>query len=107
MRRIDIFLIGIAIFVAGTLVYILFRLFGLGELKAGVWSQLVLVVGLLSWIFSYLFRAVTGNMTYNRQVEEYKAAVLEKQLESLSEEELAALQAQIESETEEEEKSTP
>ena len=100
MRRIDIFLLAIAVFVAGGLVYVLFRLLGLDGLKAGVWSQLVLIVGLLSWIFSYLFRAVTGNMTYNRQMEEYKAAVLEKQLESLSEEELAALQAKVEAEEE-------
>lgn len=98
MRRIDVLLIGLGVFAAGGGAYVLLKVVGLEATDAGIWSQVILVLGLLGWLASYLFRAVTQQMTYNRQVQEYKDAVLQKQLEELSPEELAALQAQIEAE---------
>jgi len=98
MRRIDVLLIGVGVFALGGGAYVLLKVMGLEATDAGIWSQVILVLALLGWLASYLFRAVTQQMTYNRQVQDYKDAVLQKQLEELSPEELAALQAQIEAE---------
>lgn len=107
MRRIDVFGIGIAIFVAGGLVYLLLQLSGLDSVDAGIWSQAVLVAGLVGWLLTYLVRAVTQNMTYNQQVKDYKEAVLQKRLEELTLEELAQIQAEIEQEQQSAEDSSP
>lgn len=98
MRRIDVIGIGIGIFVAGGLAYLGLQLAGLDNVAAGIWSQLLLVGGLIGWLLSYLFRAVTQQMTYNQQIEDYKDAVLQKRLEELSPEELAKIQAEIDAE---------
>ena len=98
MRRIDVLLIGVGVFALGGGAYVLLKVMGLEATDAGIWSQVILFLALLGWLASYLFRAVTQQMTYNRQVQDYKDAVLQKQLEELSPEELAALQAQIEAE---------
>lgn len=98
MRRIDVLLIGIGVFAVGGGAYVLLKVLGLEAADAGIWSQVILVLGLLGWLASYVFRAVTQQMTYNQQVQEYKDAVLQKQLEELSPEELAVLQAKIEAE---------
>jgi hypothetical protein len=71
---------------------------GLDNLEAGIWSQLLLVGGLVGWLFTYLFRVGTKQMTYNQQVKDYKEAVLQKRLEEMTPSELAALQAEIEQE---------
>ncbi|MBD1834024.1 DUF3007 family protein [Trichocoleus sp. FACHB-90] len=96
MRRIDIIGIGIGIFVAGGLAYLVLQLAGLDSLEAGIWSQLLLVGGLVGWLLTYLFRVGTKNMTYNQQLKDYEDAVLQKRLEELTPEELAKLQAEIE-----------
>lgn len=96
MRRLDVLTLGLLLLLAGGGAYGLFRAFGFDPLDAGVWAQAVLVVGLVGWLLTYLFRAATRQMTYFQQVEDYKQAVLEKRLESLSPEALAALQAEIE-----------
>ncbi len=98
MRRIDVLLIGVGVFAFGGGAYVLLKVLGLEATDAGIWSQVILVLALLGWLASYLFRAVTQQMTYNRQVQDYKDAVLQKQLEELSPEELAALQAKIDAE---------
>ena len=98
MRRIDIIGIGIGIFAIGGLFYLLLQVFGLNSLDAGIWSQLLLVGGLIGWVFTYLFRALTQQMTYNQQVKDYKDAVLQKRLEEMTPEELAQLQAEVERE---------
>ena len=101
MRRIDVIGIGIGIFAAGGLPYLLFKLAGLDSTDAGIWSQLLLMGGLVGWLLTYLFRVGTKNMTYNQQVKDYKEAVFQKQLEELTPEELAKLQAEIEQESDE------
>lgn len=107
MRRIDVFGIGIAIFVAGGLVYLLLQFIGLDSVEAGIWSQAFLVTGLVGWLLTYLVRAVTQSMTYNQQVKDYKEAVLQKRLEELTPEELAQIQAEIEQEQQSSEDSAP
>jgi Protein of unknown function (DUF3007) len=95
MRRIDVIYIGLGVFVAGGLIYLLFQSFGMDNINAGIWSQVLLVVGLLVWVVTYLTRALTQNMTYNRQLKDYEDAVLQKRLEEMTPEELEKLQAEV------------
>ena len=98
MRRIDIIGIGFGIFAAGGLAYLILQAAGLNSLEAGIWSQVFLVGGLIGWLLTYLFRALTKNLTYNQQVKDYEDAVLQKRLEEMTPEELAQIQAEIEQE---------
>lgn len=98
MRRIDVIYIGLAVFAAGGILYLLLNQFGLDSLDAGIWSQVLLVFGLLAWVLTYLARAFTKNMTFNQQLKDYEDAVLQKRLEEMTPEELAQLQAEVEAE---------
>ena len=98
MRRIDAIGIAFGVFVAGGLIYVLLQFVGLDSLSAGIWAQLLLVIGLVGWTLTYLLRVLTHNMTYNQQLKDYQEAVLQKRLEELTPEELAKLQAEIEQE---------
>ncbi|MEB3182519.1 MAG: DUF3007 family protein [Nostocaceae cyanobacterium] len=98
MRRIDAIGISLGIFIAGGLLYVIFQMLGLDSQKAGIWSQALLVLGLIGWLLTYIWRAVNNNMTYHQQREEYEQAVLQQRLEEMTPEELAELQAEIEQE---------
>ncbi len=100
MRRIDAIGIGIGIFLAGGVAYFALQAIGLDDLSAGVWSQVLLVGGLVGWVTTYLFRVVTGNMTYNRQRDDYEEAFLERRWQELTPQQRAQLQAEIEAEAE-------
>ncbi|WOD40591.1 DUF3007 family protein [Nodosilinea sp. E11] len=95
MRRIDVIAIGIGIFLAGGGLFVGFRLFGLDGISAGIWSQAVMVGGVVAWLASYLLRVVTRNMTLNQQMDDYESAVLQRRLDELSPEQLADLQAKL------------
>jgi len=98
MRRIDVIGIGFGVFAASGLIYVLFQIVGLDAANAGVWTQALLIAGLVGWLITYILRAVTGSMTYHQQRQDYEEAVLQKRLEELTPEELAALQAEISAE---------
>lgn len=98
MRRIDVLGIGVGLLAAGAVAYFVFRGVGLDSINAGIWSQVLLVGGLVGWLLTYLFRALTQNMTLNQQLKDYEDAVLQKRLEELTPEQLAQLQAEIEQE---------
>ena len=98
MRRIDVITVSLAIFVVGGLLYIVFQAIGLDGLSAGVWSQALLVIVVLAWTSSYLFRVANKDMTYNQQLKDYEDAVLQKRLEEMTPEELEKLQQEIEQE---------
>ncbi|MDX2096479.1 MAG: DUF3007 family protein [Leptolyngbyaceae cyanobacterium bins.59] len=102
MRRIDAIGIGLIIFISGGALYVLLQVVGLESTQAGIWSQAVLVGGLVIWLLTYLLRALTQNMTYNQQLKDYEEAVLQKRLEELTPEELAHLQAELEQENNQE-----
>jgi hypothetical protein len=95
MRRIDILIIGLGIFGAGGLIYLLFQVFGVETAQAGIWSQVLLIVGVIIWVLTYLFRVVTHNMTYHQQLKDYEEAVIQKRIEEMTPEEIAQLQAQV------------
>lgn len=96
MRRLDALLIAFAFFLFGGMSYLILRLCGLPGETAGIWSQVLVLLGLLGWLSTYLFRVATGNMTWHEQIERYKTAVLRKRLEEMTPEELAALEWQSE-----------
>ena len=98
MRRIAVITVSLAIFVGGGLLYIVFQAIGLDGLSAGVWSQALLVIVVLAWTSSYLFRVANKDMTYNQQLKDYEDAVLQKRLEEMTPEELEKLQQEIEQE---------
>ena len=98
MRRIDAIGISIGIFVGGGLIYLVLQVAGINSMNAGIWTQAVLVGGLVVWLMTYLFRVTNSDMTYNQQLKDYEEAVLQKRLEEMTPEELAKLQAEIEQE---------
>ncbi|MBW4639797.1 MAG: DUF3007 family protein [Gloeocapsa sp. UFS-A4-WI-NPMV-4B04] len=98
MRKIDAIGIGLGVFAVGGLAYIIFQVAGLDSLEAGIWSQVLLVGGLLGWVATYAYRAMGKNMTYHQQRRDYEEAYLQKRLDELTPEELAKLQAEIEEE---------
>lgn len=98
MRKIDAIGIGLGVFAVGGLAYIIFQAAGLDSLEAGIWSQVLLVGGLLGWVATYAYRAMGKNMTYHQQRKDYEEAYLQKRLDELTPEELAKLQAEIEEE---------
>jgi hypothetical protein len=95
MRRIDAIAVMIAFFGLGGVAFLLLRAYGFDGINAGVWSQVALVVVLLGWISTYIFRAVTQTMTYNQQLDDYKKAVLTKQLEEMTPEDREKLLAEV------------
>ncbi|WNZ22772.1 DUF3007 family protein [Leptolyngbya sp. NK1-12] len=98
MRRIDVIYIGLAVFLAGGGIYLLLERLGLDSTNAGIWSQVLLVGGLMVWVITYLTRVLTKRMTYNQQLKDYEDAVLQKRLEEMTPEELEKLQAEVEAE---------
>ncbi len=97
MRRIDAILIAFAVFLAGGVIYIVFQLLGIKPATAGIWSQVLLVLGLIGWVSTYIFRVFTNDMTYHKQVKDYDDAFFAKQLEKMSPEEIEKLMAEQES----------
>jgi len=98
MRRVDVFTIGIGVFLGGGIIYLLLQWLGVESLNAGIWTQGILVMGLIIWSLTYFTRVLTKNTTYHQQRKEYEDAMLTKRLEEMSPEELAKLQAEIEKE---------
>ena len=98
MRRIDAIGIVFGVFVLGGLAYVVLQFAGLSNLSAGIWSQVLLVAGLIGWLFTYIFRAVGNKMTYHQQREEYEKAFLAQKLDQLSPEQRDKLLAEAEQE---------
>ena len=96
MRRIDAIGIVFGVFVLGGLAYVVLQFAGLNNLSAGIWSQVLLVAGLIGWLFTYIFRAVGNKMTYHQQREEYEKAFLQNKLDQLSPEQRDKLLAEAE-----------
>lgn len=101
MWRIDVIGIGIGVFATGGLAYLGLQVAGLGNLEAGIWSQLLLVGGLIGWVVTYVWRVTSQKMTYHQQRQAYEEAYLQQRLDQLTPEELAKLQAEIEQEEKE------
>uniref|UniRef100_A0A7S3P7X4 Uncharacterized protein n=1 Tax=Amphora coffeiformis TaxID=265554 RepID=A0A7S3P7X4_9STRA len=66
------------------------------ELDLGRWIGVgFTAVATLAWLGTYLFRVVTKDMTYAKQLKDYENAVIAKRLEELDEDELQALVEEV------------
>ena len=54
MRRIDVLGIGLGVFVLGGIAYVGLQAIGIDSQKAGIWSQALLVGGVILWLLSYV-----------------------------------------------------
>jgi hypothetical protein len=84
-------LVGLAVFGVGGLGYWAFQAAGFEDFSAGIAAQAVLVLIVLGWTGSYLWRVVSGNMTYMEQRRRYRSGydaatedALQKQFDALS-----------------------
>ncbi len=98
MRRIDAIAIVFGVFLVGGALYLVFKAIGFDETNAGIWSQVVFLVGLLGWVSTYLYRAATQNMSYMQQRKDYEESVLQKRLDEMTPDALAQLQAEVDAE---------
>jgi predicted metalloprotease len=95
-------LVGAGVFAIGGLGYWAFQAAGFEGFSAGIAAQALLVAIVLVWTGSYLFRVVTGNMTYMEQRRRYRSAYdaateqdLQERFEALSPAEQEALLREI------------
>lgn len=74
MTRGQALLLGLAALGLGAAGYGLFQAGGLGEFSAGIATSVVLLLVVVGWVFTYLVRVVTGQMTFSEQRRRYRAA---------------------------------
>ena len=72
MTRAKVLLIGLAVFGLGAIGYAGFDAAGFQGFSAGIAAQSLLVLIVLVWTGSYLFRVVTGQMTFMEQRRRYR-----------------------------------
>jgi hypothetical protein len=84
-------LLGLAVLGLGAIGYALFQANGFEGFSAGIGASALLMVLVVGWTASYLFRAFSGNMTYMQQRRTYRAAYdaatteeLQRKFEALS-----------------------
>jgi hypothetical protein len=65
-------LLGLAVTLAGAAGYWGFQVSGLDSFSAGIAASALLMLLVLGWTSSYLFRVVTGRMTYMQQRKRYR-----------------------------------
>jgi len=97
-----VLLAGLAVFGLGAAGYAAFRLGGFEGFGPGIAASALLMVVVLGWTGSYLFRVVSGRMTYMEQRRIYRAAYdaatdaeLQARFEALSPEEQQRLLEEV------------
>ena len=102
MTRGKVLLIGLAVLLLGGLGQVGFQAAGFEGFSAGIAAEALLVVIVVVWTSSYLFRVVTGQMTYMDQRRRYRevydkqeAETLQARFDALPEEEQQALLRKI------------
>ena len=102
MTRGKVLLIGLAVLLLGGLGQVVFQAAGFEGFSAGIAAEALLVVIVVVWTSSYLFRVVTGQMTYMDQRRRYRevydkqeAEALQTRFDALTEEEQQALLRKI------------
>ena len=83
MTRGKVLLIGLAVLLLGGVGYVGFDAAGLEGFSAGISAQAVLVLIVVIWTSSYLFRVVTGQMTYMQQRRRYREVYDEQEIQDL------------------------
>jgi len=102
LSRLNVLLVGLLVLVLGGVGYGVFNAVGFEGASAGIAAEAVLVVIVVLWTGSYLFRVVTGNMTYMEQRRRYREeydqitdAQLQERFDALSPDEQQALLEQL------------
>jgi len=97
-----VMLVGLLVLLLGGVGYGAFSAAGLEGASAGIAAEAVLIVIVVVWTGSYLFRVVTGQMTYMEQRRRYRKGYdqltdeeLQERFASLSPEEQQALLDEI------------
>ena len=73
LTKANVIQLGLLLFLLGGLAYSVFLFYGFDLTKAGIASELVLVLLLLIWVFSYFLRVITGKMTFMEQRKRYRS----------------------------------
>ena len=102
MTKANVLQLGLLLFFLGGIIYGGLQKLGLDQAKAGIASEGLLLLLLLTWVSTYFFRVVSGKMTFmeqrKRYLKEYKQITnreLEEKFDSLSLEEKASLIQQL------------
>lgn len=102
MTRGVVLLAGLAVFAVGGAGYVAFRWGGFDGFSPGIAASALLMLIVLVWTGSYLFRVVSGQMTYMEQRRRYRAAYdaandaeLQARFAALSPEEQQRLLAEV------------
>ena len=102
MTRAGVLKLGLGLVLAGGLGYWMFEALGLEGFSAGIAAEALLVVVVVVWTSSYLFRVVTGRMTYMQQRRRYRsgydeltAQQLQERFDAMTPEQQQALMASI------------
>ena len=105
MTRAKVFQIGLIVFLLGGLVYEIFQFLGFESISAGIAAQSLLILIILAWTASYLFRVFSGKMTFMEQRKRYREAYekltdkkIREKFESMTEEEKNELIKEVERE---------
>ena len=72
MTRAKVLFIGLIVLALGGVGYLGFEALGIRGFSAGIAAQSLLVLIVVVWTGSYLFRVVTGQMTYMNQRRRYR-----------------------------------
>ena len=106
MTRAKVFQIGFIVFLLGAIGYELFQFLGFESISAGIATQLVLILIIIAWTFSYLFRVFSGNMTFMEQRKRYRETYekftdekIRQKFEAMTEEEKIELLKTVEEES--------
>ena len=98
--------IGLLISLLGILSYKLAPQFGIDNFTANTISNFILIVIVITWVSSYVFRVVNGKMTFMEQIKRYRKEYekivndkLENKFNSLSKEEQEKLMEDLEKKT--------
>jgi len=83
LTRGKVLLIGLGVLLLGGVGYVGFDAAGLEGFSAGIAAQAVLVLIVVVWTSSYLFRVVTGQMTYMEQRRRYREVYDEQETQDL------------------------
>ena len=105
MTRGKVIQLGLAVLALGGFGYGAFRLLGFDWASSGIAAQSILVIVVLGWTGSYLFRVVSGKMTFMEQRKRYRQAYdelttsqLQERFDSMSEAEQRNLLAELDRE---------
>ena len=103
MTRAEVIKIGFFTLLLGAVGYGFFRLIGFEGISAGIASEAILVLVVCLWTISYLFRVVTGQMTFMEQRKRYRQEyekitdeALQSKFDSMSDEDQLRLIQNIE-----------